>query len=68
MFVRRCGKWKGLTGNYTARKRKGMVPPLHAVEDFMVSLSGMNDGKQLRPVIYEALANFPVTLKLMLTI
>ncbi|KAL1677806.1 helicase C-terminal domain-containing protein [Schizophyllum commune] len=26
-----------------ARKRKGMVPPLHAVEDFMVSLSGMND-------------------------
>ncbi|KAL1752428.1 helicase C-terminal domain-containing protein [Schizophyllum commune] len=24
-------------------KRKGMVPPLHAVEDFMVSLSGMND-------------------------
>ncbi|KAL1719631.1 helicase C-terminal domain-containing protein [Schizophyllum commune] len=26
-----------------ARKRKGMVPPLHAVEDFMVSLSGIND-------------------------
>ena len=43
------GKWKGLTGGFIARKRKGMVPPLHAVEDFMVSLSGMNDGKQLRP-------------------
>ncbi|KAL1665780.1 helicase C-terminal domain-containing protein [Schizophyllum commune] len=34
---------EGADGGYIARKRKGMVPPLHAVEDFMVSLSGMND-------------------------
>uniref|UniRef100_D8PZM3 ATP-dependent DNA helicase CHL1 n=1 Tax=Schizophyllum commune (strain H4-8 / FGSC 9210) TaxID=578458 RepID=D8PZM3_SCHCM len=34
---------KGEEGPVTASKRKGMVPPLHAVEDFMVSLSGMND-------------------------